>query len=118
MPLRKVSLKALDEAVAQQLATGKPLPDVMQHLAGLQQIEYILVYPEQHDIVLVGPAEGWKVNPHGELVGISTGRPVMLLDDLLVALHAPATRPAAASVARSIQPRKGNAAWNKSSRNW
>jgi len=59
----------------------------MQHLAGLQQIQYVLVYPEQHDIVLVGPAEGWKVNAHGELVGLTTGRPVMLLDDLLVALR-------------------------------
>ena len=62
VPLRKVSLKALDEAVARQLATGKPLPDVMQHLAGLQQIEYVFVYPEQNDIVLVGPGEGWKVD--------------------------------------------------------
>ena len=43
--------------------------------------------PEQKDIVLVGPAEGWKVDHRGTMIGLSTGRPVMLLDDLLVALR-------------------------------
>ena len=54
----------------------------------------MLVYPEQKDIVLVGPGEGWKVDARGNVVGVTTGRPVMLLDDLLVALRtAAAGRP-------------------------
>ena len=67
----------------------------MKYLAGLQQIDYVLVYPEQHDIVLAGPGEGWKVDAWGDLVGATTGRPVMLLDDLLVALR---TAPQSAAI--------------------
>ena len=55
-------------------------------MAGLQ-VRYVFAYPEQKDIVLVGPAEGWKVDARGNVVGATTGRPVMLLDDLLVALR-------------------------------
>ena len=65
-----------------------PLPEEIQYLAGLQQIKYVFVYPEQNDIVLVGPAEGWKVAADGSVVGQTTGKPVLLLDDLLVALRA------------------------------
>ena len=59
-------------------------------LGGLQEIRYIFVYPEQKDIVLVGPAEGWKVDERGNIVGKTTGRPVMNLDDLVIALRAAA----------------------------
>ena len=85
--LRKISLCRLEAAIAAQLKTGKPLADEIKFLAGLQQIKYVFVYPEQHDIVLAGPAEGWKVSPKGEIVGTNSGRPVLLLDDLLVALR-------------------------------
>jgi hypothetical protein len=37
---------------------------------------------------LAGPGEGWKVDETASVVGITTGRPVMQLDDLLVALRA------------------------------
>ena len=37
--------------------------------------------------MLVGPGEGWKVDGTGNVVGVTTGLPVMLLDDLLVALR-------------------------------
>jgi len=84
---RKVSLRQLDLAIREYQSEGKPLTDQMRYLAGLQRIQYVLVYPEQGDIVLAGPGEGWKVNPQGEVVGLTTGRPVMLLDDLLVALR-------------------------------
>jgi hypothetical protein len=45
------------------------------------------VYPEQNDIVLAGPGEGWKVNEAGDVVGVTTGLPVMRLDDLMVAFR-------------------------------
>jgi hypothetical protein len=88
--LRKISLRKLEEAVAEELKAGKAaqtLPIEMKALAGLQQIRYVFVYPEQQDIVIAGFAEGWKVDAKGNTVGITTGRPVMLLDDLGVALR-------------------------------
>ena len=91
--LRKISLRRLEEAIAEHLKTGEPLDDEMKYLAGLQHIQYVFVYPELGDIVLAGPGEGWKINHDGDLVGLTTGRPVMWLDDLLVALRtAEATR--------------------------
>jgi hypothetical protein len=59
----------------------------VRYLAGLQRVRYVLVYPEQQDIVLAGPAEGWKVDTHGSVVGATSGRPVLSLDDLMVALR-------------------------------
>ncbi|MFV2066751.1 MAG: DUF1598 domain-containing protein [Pirellulales bacterium] len=86
--LRKVSLRRLDEALRKHRTSQfMPLPDDMEFLAGLQRIEYLFVFPEQHDIVLAGPAEGWRVDALGNVVGKTSGRPVLLLDDLLVALR-------------------------------
>ncbi len=86
--LRMVSLRSLERACQEALQNnlGK-LPEEVRYLAGLQRIQYILVYPETNDIVLAGPAEGWKVDDRGYIVGNTTGRPVLLLDDLLVALR-------------------------------
>ncbi|MGE0760946.1 MAG: DUF1598 domain-containing protein [Pirellulaceae bacterium] len=103
--LRKVSLRKLQEAIGKSLATGKPLPDDVKYLAGLQQIRYIFVYPDQRDVVLVGPAEGWQVNDDGFVVGRTTGRPVILLDDLLVAIRT-ATAAARQGISCSIDPTK------------
>jgi hypothetical protein len=85
--MRKVSLRRLEAALEECAAANKPIPDAVKYLAGLQHVQYVFVYPEQKDIVLVGPGEGWKVDAKGTVVGIVTGRPVMLLDDLLVALQ-------------------------------
>ncbi len=100
---RKVSLARLEAAIRKSMADGKPLPDTMQYLAGLQQIHYVLVYPEKQDIVLVGTGEGWKLDARGTMVGVTTGRPVMLLDDLLVALRA-AIQPNRSVITCSIDP--------------
>lgn len=85
--MRMVSLRRLEETIAKHLKNPAPLPDDIVCLAGLQKIQYVFVYPEQKDIVLAGPAEGWKIGETGEIVGETTGKPVMLLDDLLVALR-------------------------------
>lgn len=85
--LRKVSLRQLEAAVAEQRKTGTPISDDLRYLAGMQRIQYVFVYPEHGDIVIAGPAEGWKLNAVGEVVGLTTDRPVLLLDDLLVALR-------------------------------
>lgn len=85
--LRFVSLKQLESEVAAARAAGKPLPDAVRFMAGLQRVRYVLVYPEKQDIVLAGPAEGWKVDSLGSVVGATSGRPVLTLDDLMVALR-------------------------------
>jgi hypothetical protein len=85
--LRKISLKRLEAALAAAVKDRKPLPDEMRLLGGLQRIEYVFAYPEQNDVVLAGPGEGWRVDGSGYVVGVTTGRPTLLLDDLLVALR-------------------------------
>ena len=86
--LRMVSLKGLEAEIAK---TGKSeisqLPEEVRFLAGLQRIQYVFLYPEENDIVLAGPAEGWKIADNGLVVGVTTGLPVLHLDDLLVALR-------------------------------
>lgn len=102
-PMRKVSLRRLDEAIRRGLADNKPVAPEISVLGGLQQVRYVLVYPEQHDIVLVGPAEGWKVDDRGAIVGQTTGRPVLRLDDLIVALRS-AAKPEKSVISCSIDP--------------
>jgi hypothetical protein len=85
--LRAVSLKQIEAEIARCLAEGKALPEAVRYLGGLQRVQYVLVYPEQNDIVLAGPAEGWRVDALGNVVGLTTGRPVALLEDLIVALR-------------------------------
>lgn len=86
--LRKVSLRALEAALADLLAGNRErLPDELLYLAGLQRVQYVLVYPEQNDIVLAGPGEGWRFDDNGNAVGVTTGLPAIRLDDLLVAFR-------------------------------
>lgn len=103
--LRKVSLRGLEAAIVDHLEKRQPLSDAMKYLAGLQQIQYVLVYPEQRDLVLVGPGEGWTIDSHGIVVGVASGRPVLLLDDLLVALRT-ARQAAQGGITCSIDPTK------------
>jgi hypothetical protein len=88
--LRKVSLRRLAEFVRDynDKRAGAALPDDVKYLAGIQRIQYIFVYPEHKDIVLAGPADGWKINAKGDVVSSTSGMPVMKLDDLLVAFRA------------------------------
>lgn len=102
-PLRKISLKRLQQHIEEHLKQGQELPDDILKLAGLQRIEYVFAFPEENDIVLAGPAEGWVENAGGRVVGITSGRPVVLLEDLLTALRIFATdQPAQTWVGCSI----------------
>ncbi|MCI0331765.1 MAG: DUF1598 domain-containing protein [Planctomycetes bacterium] len=87
-PLRKVSLTRLERIMHERLADGRGIDDVMKHLAGLTRLEYVFCYPESGDIVVAGPAEAWGEAPSGRILGIESGRPVLELQDLVVALRA------------------------------
>ena len=86
--LRKVSLNRLEAAVAQGLAEGRQPTEEMAYLAGLTSIRYVFYYPESHDIVLAGPAEGFMIDELGRPVGIVSGHAMLQLEDLIVALRA------------------------------
>lgn len=103
--LRKVSLNRLEAAVRAQLQKGRAPTEEMQFLAGLTRVRYVFYYPETKDIVLAGPAEGWATDPAGRACGIDSGRPVLQLQDMIVALRAFAPgRPQAPVILVSIDP--------------
>jgi len=82
--LRKVSLNRLEAAIA---ARQNVPTEEMRYLAGLLRCRYVFLYPESNDIVIAGPAEGWRTDAVGRVVGANTGRPVLQLQDLVVALR-------------------------------
>ena len=85
--LQKVSLRRVLEDV-QRAVTERELvsPEVLT-LGGLEQIEYVFVDPDGHDLVLAGPSDEITVDENGIFVGATSGRPLLLLEDLVVALR-------------------------------
>lgn len=86
--LRKISLNRLEAAIAQRLAAGQQPTEEMKYLAGLTRIQYVFFYPESNDIVIAGPAEGFFADPSGRVLGMTSGRAVLELQDLVAALRA------------------------------
>jgi len=86
--LRKVSLVRLEAACEDYVKRGKPASPDMQFLAGVQRIDYLFVDLDGKDIVIAGPAEGFANDSSGRVVGLTSGRPPLRLDDLIVALRA------------------------------
>jgi hypothetical protein len=104
-PLRKISLRRLEQVVTELHERGEPIPADIRYLAGLTGIKFVFVYPEEGDVILAGPAEGWEVLPSGDIVGRQSHRPVLQLDDLIVALrYAFADGPADSFLGCSIEP--------------
>lgn len=87
-PMRKISLKRLSALLADCAASDKAIPDAALYLGGLTAIDYVVAVPEENDIYLAGPAEGWTVNDAGLIVGKDSGKPILLLGDLLTVLRA------------------------------
>lgn len=87
-PLRKISLHRLEASVAEKLAAGKPLTEEMNCLAGLTRLQYVFYYPETKDIVIAGPAEAFGWDASGRAIGVDSGKAVLELQDLIVALRA------------------------------
>ncbi len=86
--MRMVSLNRLEAQIAKRLQAKEKLAAEMFALAGLTRIEYVFFYPESGDIVLAGPAEGFGRDSNDRLVGVDSGKPCVLLEDLVVALRA------------------------------
>ena len=101
--LRKISLRALQESLLAAANQEEQLPEAVRYLSGLQRVQYVFVYPEQQDIVLAGPGEAWRINELGQAVGATNGRPVIHLQDLMVALRN-AFNADGATISCSIEP--------------
>ncbi len=86
--LRKVSLTRLEKAVRATLDAGQPLPDDMLQMAGLTRITHVFVYPDNGEIVIAGPAEGFYHNGQNTTVGLESGDATLNLEDFVVALRA------------------------------
>lgn len=103
--------------VRAHLAAGNApadLPEEVRFLGGLTQIRYVLVYPQEKDLVIAGPAEPWHVAQGGpglmtHVVGKRSGRPVMQLDDLVVAMRT-MSRPNAGQFGCGIWPQPDSGA--------
>ncbi len=103
--LRKVSLNRLEKVIAEHLQADQPLSDDMLAVAGLTSVQYVFYYPDTQDIVIAGPAEGFVADPTDRFVGINTGRPSVLLEDLATALRAFApSAPPTRVISVSIDP--------------
>ncbi len=80
---RMISLKALESAVAQQLAAGQPVVSSLKNLGGMYRVDYVLIDAANHDVILGGPAGAWKYDQNGTAVSVVNGQPVLQLDDLV-----------------------------------
>ncbi len=85
--LRKVSLARVVAAVADRAAKHEALPVDLLLLGGLERVTHVFVDPDGHDIVLAGPADKPIVDAAGNFVAAGSGRPLLLLEDLIVALR-------------------------------
>ncbi len=85
--LRMVSLPRLEAAIEECLKNKTPVPPEMQFLAGIQRLDYVFLDPKTKDLVIAGPAEGFSTDAYGRVVGVTTERPPLRLDDLMVALR-------------------------------
>ena len=108
---RRVSLKQLDEQLAEIAKASGEVPAELKYLAGLTRIDYLVVDREARDIALVGPAEAFAPDLQGRMRGVASGRPVLNLEDLLVAWRT--VYSGVTSVTCSIDPTpEGLAAFN------
>lgn len=85
--LRYVSLPRTFADARAAHEAGRELPTAVRYLGGLTRIDFILVYPEERDLIIAGPAEDVDdanpIQPRGKL----TGRPIVQFEDLVTALR-------------------------------
>ncbi len=105
---RYISLNRMEQALIESKGV---VTEEMRYLAGIQRIENVFYFEETKDIVIAGPAEGWFQGHENVMVGMTSGRPVCELQDLVTALRAYGPKTEGPSVVGcSIDPtEEGNA---------
>ncbi|XZE19458.1 DUF1598 domain-containing protein [Pirellulaceae bacterium SH449] len=81
--LRWISLRSLDELVADRMLGNKPSSVAMELLGGIYRLDYLAFDEENNDWLLGGPAGNLGMHVDGQLVNQETGMPPILLEDLL-----------------------------------
>ena len=84
--VRFVSLPRLVAEAAALARAGRPLPDRVRFMGGLTQVRYVLVYPEEKDLIIGGPGEDID-RDNMPRIGPRTGRPFLQFDDFIVAMR-------------------------------
>lgn len=111
--LRKVSLAGMVAAVRAAAAEGRPVPAEVALLGGLERVTHVFVDVDRHDVILAGPADRAVVDATGNLVAAGSGRPLLQLEDLIVALRT-IDQARAAGIQCSIDPsREGMANYER-----
>jgi hypothetical protein len=85
--MRHVSLARIVAAVRKAAERGEPLPPDLLLLGGLERVTHLFVVPDAHDILLAGPADRPAVGAGGAPVAQRSGRPLLRLEDFIVALR-------------------------------
>lgn len=86
-PRRVLSLKELEKQVAAALEAGNSIPISLQGMCGINRLDEVILDFDAADVLIAGPAEGFAPDSEGRLVGVESGRPTMLLDDLVIGLR-------------------------------
>ena len=88
----------------------QPISEDLRNLGGLTQLQYIFLFPDDHDLVIAGPMEPLAPNSASPLepVGAVSGRPALQLDDFIAAWRATARLRGGSFIGCSIDP-VGNA---------
>lgn len=85
---RTLSLARLVAAVDKAAQDGTPLAPEVIFLGGLERITHVFIDPDGHDILLAGPADAITIDGAGNPIGATHRRPLLLLEDFIVALRA------------------------------
>lgn len=85
--LTYVSLPKLFAEFRKLVESGEEIPEQMRYLDGLVKIRFLCVDRENGDVLIAGHAESWDLSDPFRPRGTRTGRPVLQLDDLIVALR-------------------------------
>ncbi len=85
--LKFVSLVKSSNELRNAIESNQPIPDQLKYLQGLTQIRYILLYPDDKDLLIAGLAEDIDASNPMQPRGKLTGRPILQLDDLITALR-------------------------------
>lgn len=102
--LRQISLRRVAEQLDRCRKLNEPVPPDVLYLAGMVKLQYVMLDPENRDVLIGGAAEGWKVSSEGRLVGRTSGRPVVQLVDLLTAFRCVLSGPGVVTCSLDPQP--------------
>ncbi|MDR3199102.1 MAG: DUF1598 domain-containing protein [Planctomycetaceae bacterium] len=104
--IRKISLKKLNAQICRTIENQEEFPDSVRYLGGLTAIRYVVVVPEENDILLIGPSESWQADSYGNIIGKTSGHPVFRLEDLLTVFRAWNNQSRPSVITCSIDPTK------------